>query len=354
MSTLRGIHFGSYWMGENDIVFLMAQDLASMCDLTIVDVGIYDQCKSEWFEEDNRCGEKRLVRWLDHRRVLSVVAEQGADFVVVNAGGLSLRPETVEVLHKRNVVCLGISLSDPDVYPYNGKVYSHLYDLFYTNSLHSLTNEYGCGGNVKLLPFAASPRLHRPLPDVGKKYDVVVVGHARADRMETVEMLKKDFTVGLFGRGWGRDHCPVNGVEHVKAINSGRAYLSFSRTAAGFDNVKVGIFEAAACNTLLITQFFDEMSRYFKYGAEIVGYSQVEELAEILNFYLKNEPVRNWFAQNAYETCLREHTWSSRWKEVLDDVERARRSGRCRIDAVSRRQRSFAHRQIVSASEESL
>ncbi len=35
--------------------------------------------------------------WLDHHRVLSIVSEQDADFVVVNAGGLSLRPEKMEV-----------------------------------------------------------------------------------------------------------------------------------------------------------------------------------------------------------------------------------------------------------------
>jgi glycosyltransferase involved in cell wall biosynthesis len=307
-------------MGENDVVFLMARDLASLCDMATIDVDIYSGKRSDWYEEDARSGPKKLIRWLDHRRVLAAVSEHGADFVVVNSGGLSLRPETIEVLRKKRVVCLGISLSDPDVFPYNGKVYSHLYDLFYTNSLHSLKNQYGPDTNVKLLPFAASPQLHRPLPDVKKKYDVVVVGHARADRMETVHAMKKRFSVGLFGRGWGPDHSPVNGAEHVEAINSGRAYLSFSRTAAGFDNVKVGIFEAAACKTLLVTQVFDEMDRYFKYGMETIGYSRTDELIESLEFYSRNPHLADWIGQNSYERCLREHTWRSRWEKVMSDV----------------------------------
>jgi spore maturation protein CgeB len=320
MSDLRGIHFGSYWMGENDIVFLMARDLATICNVAIVDVDIYARQRSDWYEEDDRCGQKKVVRWLDHRRVLAAVSEQGANFVVANAGGLSLRPETIEILRKRKVVCVGISLSDPDVFPYNGKVYSHLYDLFYTNSLHSLKNQYGRETNIRLLPFAASPRLHRPLPDVEKKYDIVVVGHARADRTETVNALKKHFSVGLFGRGWGAEHSPVNGADHVKAINSGRAYLSFSRTAAGFTNVKIGIFEAAACKTLLITQVFEEMDRYFKYGMETVGYSSTDELVESVKFYRQNPHLADWIGRNSYERCLREHTWRSRWEAVLSDI----------------------------------
>jgi spore maturation protein CgeB len=307
-------------MGENDVVFLMARDLASLCDVTVIDVGIYASQKSGWYEEDNRCGPRKLVRWLDHDRVLEAVSRQQPDFIVVNAGGLSLRPETIEVLHKRNVFCVGISLSDPDVYPYNGKVYSHLYDLFYTNSLHSLKNQYGRDTNARLLPFAASSQLHRPLPEVEKTYDVVIVGHARADRTETVNTLKKHFSVGLFGSGWGPDHHPVNGIDHVRAINSGKAYLSFSRTMAGFDNVKVGIFEAAACNTLLITQVFDEMDRYFKYGLETVGYSHTDELIESLKFYRRNPHLAEWIGRNSYERCLKEHTWRSRWQQVLGDV----------------------------------
>jgi spore maturation protein CgeB len=320
MSKLKGIHFGSYWMGENDIVFLMARDLATLCDMTVIDAGIYGKETSGWYEEDPRGGPQQLVRWLDHQRVLEVVSRQTPDFVVANAGGLSLRPETIEVLRQRRIVCLGISLSDPDVYPYNGKVYSHLYDVFYTNSLHSLKNQYGRDTNIKLLPFAASTQLHRPLPGVEKKYDIVVVGHARADRMETVEALKKHFSVGLFGRGWGPGCSPVNGTAHVKAINSGKAYLSFSRTVAGFDNVKVGIFEAAACQTLLVTQTFEEMDRYFKYGMETVGYCHTDELIESLKFYRRNPHLAEWIARNSYERCLRDHTWQCRWQQVLGDV----------------------------------
>lgn len=323
MSELKGVHFGSYWMGENDIVFLMAQDLAGMCELAIVDTGIYDQCQSGWYDQDYQFDQANPVRWLDHHKVLSIVSEQEADFVVVNAGSMSLRPETIDTLRKKKVVCVGISLSDPDVFPYNGKVYSHLYDLYYTNSIHSVRYQYDKSTNIKLLPFGASPKLHRPLPEIDKKYDIVIVGHGRANRTETVDTLKKHFSVGLFGSKWGEGYFPVSGEDHVKAINSSKMYLSFSKTKAGFTNVKVGIFEAAACKTLLITQFFDEMENYFKYGIEAIGYSEIDELVDIVDFYLKNEHLRQWIAQNSYARFLREHTWRKRWETVISDIETA-------------------------------
>lgn len=320
MRRLRGVHFGSYWMGESDIVFLMAHDLADMCDLRIVDTGIYHKTQ-HWYTEDPTWYPASPVRWLDHDSVLSTVAEHKADFVVVNAGGMSLCEETVEALRKEYVVCIGISLSDPDVFPYNGKVYSHLYDLFYTNSVYSLENQYDKTTNIRLLSFAASARLHRPISEIEKKYDVVVVGHAREDRIETVEALQKHFSVGLFGSGWGQEYSSVTGADHVKAINSGKMYLSFSRTAAGFANVKVGIFEAVACRILLITQFLPEIERYFKYGTEVIGYRRTGELIEIVDFYLKNPHLRRWIVQNSYERLLSEHTWEKRWENVLIDIQ---------------------------------
>jgi spore maturation protein CgeB len=320
MSELKGIHFGSYWMGKNDVVYLMAMDLADLCKLHIVDTAIYDQQKSDWFDEDFCYNPKSPVRWLNHENVLTLVQEVKPDFIIVNSGSMSLRPETIEYLREKKVYCIGISLSDPDVFPYNGKVYSSLYDCFYTNAKHSLLYEYSKETNIKLLPFAASPRLHRPLPDIKKEFDIVIVGHARPDRTKIVKELQKNFKVGLFGSGWGSSTVSVHGEDHVKAINSGKMYLSFSKTVAGFTNVKVGLFEAVACRTFLISELFDEMEDYFKYGLEVMGFSKPKELVEIVDFYLRHDNLRKWITENSYNRFLHEHTWHRRWEEVLNAV----------------------------------
>jgi len=151
------------------------------------------------------------------------------------------------------------------------------------------------------------------------------VGHPRQDRLRVVNELDKHFKVGLFGRGWkqlgifprGRQ---VNGTEQVVALNTGRTYLSFSRTVAGFVNVKVGLFEAVACGTPVFTEEFPEMSEYFSYGEEIVGFGSLEELVSKLKDYLAEPKKLAALAEKARARLLREHTWAKRWEKVLSDV----------------------------------
>jgi len=68
MRPARGIHFGSYWMGENDVVQLMSRDLGELCALTRIDPRIYD-APSDWFEVDVSRNVEFPIRWLDRGRV---------------------------------------------------------------------------------------------------------------------------------------------------------------------------------------------------------------------------------------------------------------------------------------------
>ena len=311
-------------MEANDIVYLMALTLRKICDLTIVDTDIYSGNREKWYSDDYFYSSKRPIRWLNEKKVLELVKREQPDFIIVNSGGMSLAPATIEFLREKGIVTVGVSLSDPDVFSENGKIYSEYYDLFYTNSQYALSNLYSRRANIKMLPFAASTRLHRPLDDIDKIYDIVVVGHARPERVKTIKKLKKCFNVGLFGNGWGSEYKSVYGEEHVKAINSGKMYLSFSETAAGYMNVKVGIFEAIACKTCLVTQMFDEMESYFKYGIDILGYVNDDMLVNLINTYINNERLRNWIANNSYSRLLLEHTWTKRWEMVLDDIQKCK------------------------------
>lgn len=325
-TRLKGIHFGSYWMGTNDIVYLMAHDLEDLCDLTIVDTDIYSGNREKWYVDDYSYNTLRPLRWLNEKKVLKLIKDEQPDFVAVNAGGMSFTPSTIHSLKEKGIVTIGISLSDPDVFPENGRIYSEYYDLFYTNSQYALNRLYSKKINVKLLPFAASLKLHRPLK-IDKIYDVVIIGHARPDRIKVVKELKKSFNVGLFGNGWGSEYRSVHGEDHVKAINSGKLYLSFLKTGAGYTNVKIGIFEAIACRSCVVTQIFDEMESYFRYGIDILGYANMEVLVDLIKTYIGNDKLRDWIADNSYQRLLLEHTWAKRWEMVLDEVRKCQKKG---------------------------
>ena len=87
---LKGFHFGSYWMGENDVVYLMSMDLKSLCNLIIIDTGIYSGNNDNWYKEDFSFNRKRPIRWLNEKKVLELVKKEKPNFIIVNSGGMSL------------------------------------------------------------------------------------------------------------------------------------------------------------------------------------------------------------------------------------------------------------------------
>jgi len=331
---MRVLHFGSYWMGENDIVALMAKDLPTVCEAEVIDTELYTGRPSPWVVKDTD-PDLRTVNWLQDDRVRAVVAAFGPDVVVCNAGAMSLTPTMHQELRAQGIITIGIALSDPDVFATQGKLYAHLFDLYYTNAAASLRDYAALGVTARLLPFAACAGFHRPLPEVEKTYDVIIVGHSRADRLPVVAELDKHFKVGLYGKGWRRWGIlprgrQVNGEAQVRALNSGKGYLSFAQTVAGYTNVKVGLFEAVACGTPVFTQVFPEMERYFAYEREIVGFGSLSELVAKLKHYLAHPALLAAIGENARSRLLREHTWVKRWEQVLREAKEAKEAKEAR------------------------
>lgn len=316
----RAIHYGSYWMGKNDIINTMSDDLAELCTLKKIDLRAYSKNKSKRIRATLQEPNTKLSI-LDHKRVLMDILTFRPDFIVMNSAGLVLEDKTFNKLKKLGVKTIGIEMSDPDVYPYNGAIYAYKYDLFYTNSKYSYLNQYDSEKvNIRIMPFAASLKHHYYMPEIKREYDLVIVGHARADRIELVKQLEKEFKVGTYGNGWEHSLGVVNGIEHVKAINRGKMYLSFSKTMAGFDNVKVGLFEAMACNQVVITSYMDELNDYFEIGKEILCYKSESEIPSLIKHYLTHENELEVIRQQAYKRFLSEHTYINRWLEVLNEL----------------------------------
>lgn len=320
LNPLRILYYGSYWMADNDVVKVMADDLGKICNATVIDLKTYTR------SPDIRVKTKRPVPngqicTLDTARIKKDVEAYKPDAVVLNSGGLCLEDAGFKMLSENNIISVGIELSDPDVYKYNGALYAHKFDLFYTNSKHSLENQYDKKKvNIRLLPFAASTDHHFYMPDVERKFDLVVVAHARPDRLATIKKLQNKFNIGLYGRGWSKGFGEVHGINHTRAINRGLMYLSFAKTTAGFFNVKSGIFEAMACNQVVITKYMDELADYFEIGREIICYENENELADIIEYYLKHGDEREAIRQNAYRRFLKEHTYLHRWQKVKQDI----------------------------------
>lgn len=319
LMPLRVIHYGSYWMRENDVVNVMADDLGELCDLQKVDLNIYDKdiddrVKTK-IETPNGC-----ICVLDAQKIIKDIIKYNADCVIMNSGGITMEDDAFLYAKNNGVITVGISLSDPDVYPYNGQIYAYKFDLFYTNSKFSFNNQYKNSVNIKLMPFAASINHHYYINEINRQYDVVIVGHARKDRIDIVRKLSHQFKIGTYGKGWENSLGIVNGKAHVEAINTGTMYLSFSKTSAGYNNVKVGLFEAIACKQVVITEYMEELEDYFDIGKEILCYKNVNELQNIIAYYIEHREEREEIRERAYQRFLKDHTYHRRWEKVMYDI----------------------------------
>jgi len=327
-NNLRVVHFGSYWQFDNDIVKLMVNDLKKTYKTVEIDTKIFDgdnvdDYTSEWLvnvEPDKINYAGKYIRYLSDDKIKHLISVFKPHMLITNSGGMTFSEKMFRHLKKNHVITIGISLSDPDVFPYNGKYYAHKYDYFCTNSEHSLNTEYN-KNNTMLMPFACSTEIHKPL-NIPKKYDVIVVAGARSERVEVIDELKKHFNVGVYGGGWPHEYhaIKVNGDEHVMALNSGHIYISFSQTVAGYTNVKVGLFEAASCKLALITSEFDEVKRYFDIDKEILTYKTIDELVKKIDILLKDKNKLEILKINSYNRFLKEHQWNNRWNKLFVDV----------------------------------
>lgn len=338
---MKIIHFGSYWMGKNDIVYLMAETLSRLSETKVIciDPNLYGNKKSKMIEAKGR------INWIKASYIKSLVEKYNPDIIICNAGGLSPTKEAHDWLEKRGVKRIGIALSDPDDFPERSKYFAGLFSFFFTNALLSLNDYQGIGVKAFLLPFAADATFHRPL-DIKKKYDIVVVGGKRPDRVLLVNSFKSiGLKVGCFGSGWAVELFPllkiidklpsrisnilkrvidfpfeVHGEKHVKALNSALIYCSFSNTVAGFVNVKVGLFEAAACGCCILSPAFSELNRYFQPQKELFTFNSLEDALNKA-LYLKDNPQKARAVGAAVRIKLvKEHTWEHRWQYIMDII----------------------------------
>jgi hypothetical protein len=338
--TLRVLYIGSFWMSENDIVSLMLNGLRriSGIDVMHLDPGIYMADKSIRQKWINTQG---AINWLRDEPLSALVDDYLPDVVICSAGGFSPSPAMHEMLKDKGISTVGIALSDPDDFEPRSMHFSKYFDLFFTNAKLSLAQYSGVGVNAQLLPFAADAEFHKPLA-LKEKYDVVVLGGARPDRVEVVkELIASGIRVGCYGAGWV-DHLSIlrymtpsfpkfarrigklfdhfyeaHGANHNLALNSGLMYLSFSMTMAGYANVKVGLFEAASAGRCIFVEDSPELRSYFEVGKEILTYDTSKNLIEKIDDLKKNLSAARDIGFKARDRILAGHKWEDRWRTIF-------------------------------------
>lgn len=251
-------------------------------------------------------------------RIEGSLAAFRPDAIVCCAGGLAFSPTDMERA-KRLCPVIGITLSDPDVFPTVSR-YAGLFSWHTTNSPTALSWYRALAiRNTLLFPFAVDSRFFVPRPVHDDfQADVAAIGHAWPERLPLARRLVEEFDTRLYGNNWPwASSGPVYGEDWFRAAWSARCLVNFPRTRAGHTNVKVGLFEAAATGRLVCTERFDEVARYFRYGEEIIGYTSPEDLVDKLHHYLRHPEQAARIASGGQLRCATEHTWRARLHVLL-------------------------------------
>lgn len=194
--------------------------------------------------------------------------------------------------------------------------------------------------DVRYLPMAADPSLHRPLElteEEREEYgsDVSFVGAGYANRREMFpKLVGQDWTFKLWGNEWDgadgltsvlqRNGARVDTDTCLKVFNASNVNLNLhSWAGTGFDPegdfVNPRTFELAACGAF---QLADRRSLMLDLFAEnqIATLSSPDELPAEISRWLREPEQRVAMAAQARQRVLAEHTYRHRMQDLLSRI----------------------------------
>ncbi len=95
--------------------------------------------------------------------------------------------------------------------------------------------------------------------------------------------------------------------------------ISFNTTSMQMKNaVNQRIFDVPISNGFIITDWRSQMEELFDIGKEIIAYKDIDEIPDLIRYYLKNEADRNTIVEKGRKRILKEHTWDIRLQNIIN------------------------------------
>ena len=153
-----------------------------------------------------------------------------------------------------------------------------------------------------------------------EKYNVSFVGARIGNRVEFInEIINNGIPVNISGLGW---NAFIPHKEMIEVFNSSKINLNFtgSYKDPNLKQIKARIFEITMCGGFLLTEYVDDLEKYFQIGKEIDCFHSKEEAVDKIKYYLKNEGIRKEIALAGWERAQKDHSWQDRLYEVFNKI----------------------------------
>lgn len=288
----------------------------------------FDAVGKEWIRRRHLL-DRDLIEF-----VSALHAREPIDIFLGYLSGWHVAPETIRAIGDLGIVTCGFHLDDK--LSFRGEwaggrwtgpaAVAAAYDLNLTSAPSSIVKYEGEGGLAMFWPEGANSQHFRPL-DMPFEYDVSFVGASYGRRPVLIEYLRRHgVNVATFGPGWPNG--PISEDEMVSVYSRSRINLGFG--GIGYSNkvhcLKGRDFEVPMCGAVYLTSHNPELSLVFELEKEICTYTSREDCLRKIQLLL-NDPQRAAAIRvAARKRCVEKHTWSNRFVELFDLMDRAESS----------------------------
>lgn len=237
-------------------------------------------------------------------------------------------PELLSIAKKYSINLVLWGIDDP--FSFNSELFSFAKEciLVFTTNYYSLKTykEKGVNNVVLLLP-CYDPLYWKPL-HVTKKENVVFVGNVYKDRAprlrSTIKAIGKVTTINLYGNGYRsiindeRNICkifnPIDWRDVCYIYNKHKIVLNVHR---GYYGINFRDIEALGSGSFLLTDYTRGLESIIEPKKECIVFYDIDELPEIVSYYLNEEEERCKISKAGYIRVLREHTVQQRAKQII-------------------------------------
>ena len=237
-------------------------------------------------------------------------------------------------------------IDDPGLIDVSQKI-SPAYDYFFTNDPDAVQvhKESGCP-RVGFLSFGCLPDLHKKIQLSQEEYekygsDICFAGTVTEGRIKVLESLS-DFNLKVWAPRLVYSLKEKSRIEKNKIPPSSPLYSKFTdRSVWNEELVKVynaskivlnihspqtipimRDFEVTGCGAFLISDYARSLETMFMPGEEIICYKNVEELKDMVKFFLSHPQEREEIARKGYSRAHRNHTYARRMEELISFIEK--------------------------------
>lgn len=286
-------------------------------------------------DEDERSNEELVSCAVDYRPDLLLIVK-----------GEGIKPQYLSALKHtlRDTIFVNWIMDSPFRYR-NVSASAHLYDYFFSFEPTDVERLKELDIRAFFLPLAFDPRFYRKATISAcerRRYecDICFVGTRCPEREKVFKQLR-EFDVKIWGPSWvpkpwsldfykllfrglpKRMADEVWGMKVAKIYSASKICLNIHHPQSR-QGLNMRTFEILGAGGFQIVDYKRALESLFDVEEELVCYRSIEELKDLLRYYLKHPTERERIAKQGHIRAWREHTFEARMQSMLSCIEKER------------------------------